>query len=301
MSAPNSSKPRTRIAANGVRSRFYVGYSRAPEHPMKMRVERWMRGALGVREVRATSPSGILYELQTDDYVQGVIIRSGAYEPETLTLMQRLLGPGDTMVDIGGHIGQFALHAAQRVGARGMVVVAEPNPEAYQRLLRNIALNGFEHIVPVLGAIACEAGRVRFVVPADHNSSAARVSSDTTSSRSFHVLASPLQPLLEQVGASRVDFLKIDVEGYEQQVLESLDLESPLRPRHIVLELIGDQLAQQGASEDDVVGMLRDADYELTDVRGRSFAGSAELPESNLWARDRRVRDRQPSMIGGAR
>ena len=270
-------------------ARWYVDYYRRPDHPMKLRVERLMRQLLRLSLVRAASPSGIWYELLQDDHVQQEILRFGAYEPESLRLMQRLLQPGDTMVDVGGHVGQFALHAAQCVGESGTVVAIEPNPQTYQFLQRNIVLNGFQQVIPVLGAVAASAGVARMVTPADDNWGASRVSSGyATAHRVFHALTMPLQALLGELGVRRVDVLKIDVEGFESQVISSLDLSSALRPRHIILEFIPALLAEQGESAPDVAQALRDAEYELLDVRGQPLAREDDLVEFNLWARDRR-------------
>ena len=59
------------------------------------------------------------------------------------------LTPGDTVVDIGAHIGCFALFAADRVGPTGRVIACEPDPDTCRRLERHVRLNGLGDIVEV--------------------------------------------------------------------------------------------------------------------------------------------------------
>ena len=276
------------VRGNGLLPGLYLKYSRAHEHPMKMRVERWMRRLLRVSIVRAASPWGVWYDLRADDFVQAVIIRYGLYEPNTLQLMRSLLAPGDIMVDLGAHVGQFGLHAAQCVGPDGRVVVVEPNPETYQRLLRNIQLNRFNHISAVLGAVANKSGVSRMVVPYDIHTSATFISASAVGARAFNVLTMPLQPMLQDLHIDRITVLKMDVEGCESFVLDSLDLDSSLRPRHIVFEYNPPFLERQGTKPLSLLDRLRDAAYELRDVRGQPLVHLDDLLEANIWARDLR-------------
>lgn len=71
---------------------------------------------------------------------------------EDRLLMQRVfesLRPGDTFLDVGSHVGLYAIGAAGRVGARGRVVAFEPTPDTIRKLTRNLALNALAQRVRI--------------------------------------------------------------------------------------------------------------------------------------------------------
>lgn len=268
------------------RGRLFTRFLRTPAHRTKHLEEWLLKRSLRLRDVAAVNQAGIRYLLSPGDLVQRQILLHGAYEPETLALVLRLLAPGDTMVDVGAHVGQFALHASSRVGPSGTVVAFEPNPRTYQRLLHNIGLNAADNVVPVLGAVGERAGVAPMKLPPEGNWGMSRIASDGAAD--YSALAMPLTQVLESLQVRRVDVLKIDVEGVEELVLRSIDFESTLRPRHIFLEFIPELASHQGKSSSGLLTWLRSSGYELLDVAGRAFDGASELPEFNLWARDRR-------------
>jgi FkbM family methyltransferase len=73
--------------------------------------------------------------------LSGQIYVLGNYEPELVTAFREGLAAGDTVFDIGGHVGYSALVAATLVGPQGRVVVFEPNPDNRIRLRHNLELN----------------------------------------------------------------------------------------------------------------------------------------------------------------
>lgn len=65
----------------------------------------------------------------------------GKHEPEVVEAFRRLVRPGDTVVDIGGHSGYFALVLADYVGSDGRVISFEPGAANVARFRTNLALN----------------------------------------------------------------------------------------------------------------------------------------------------------------
>jgi FkbM family methyltransferase len=272
------------------RDRALTAYARRDYHPGKARLERLARRVLGLDVMRAESPAGVKYLLVPDEVVQREILLRGAYEPRTLALVTRLLKPGDTMVDVGGHVGQYALHAALAVGPSGRVVSFEPNPHTYQFLRRNVALNGVaDRVVAVLGAVDDAPGVAPMTLGLEENwglASRADGAHAHGAPPSFHAATVRLDAALAALAVRRVDVLKVDVEGYELNVLRSLDLASALRPRHIVFEFIPGQMAACGSDPETLLGHLAVHGYELCGVDGAPFGDAAALAECNVWARD---------------
>ena len=80
------------------------------------------------------------------------------YEPETTGLLQRVIEPGMVVVDVGAHVGYYALLAAKRVGPQGKVYAFEPDPTNYALLLKNIELNGYRNILTTGEAVSDRVG-----------------------------------------------------------------------------------------------------------------------------------------------
>jgi FkbM family methyltransferase len=164
---------------------------------------------------------GFLIRVDPADYAVGhTVARTGSYEPEVSATLRKLLPPGATFVDIGANIGWFSLLAASLVGPTGRVIAIEPNPRNVALLRQSAKDNGFDNIDVVAVALGERAG-------------AAALETDGSNGRlipiegppshaveaSFVVATYPLDTVLNEVGATRVDAVKIDVEGAEPLVI----------------------------------------------------------------------------------
>lgn len=141
-----------------------------------------------------------------------------------LRLLQRVLRAGDRFVDVGANIGVYSLIAAER-GAE--VVAFEPQPEVADLLERNVAANGVGHLIEVKrAAVGAASGTVRFTagiglvghcVPDDAALASSREGVYT--GRSSELISVPMTTIDATVGSAPVTCLKIDVEGFELDVL----------------------------------------------------------------------------------
>jgi FkbM family methyltransferase len=138
---------------------------------------------------------------------------------------------GQTIVDIGAHIGSYTLLAANRVGKGGKVVAIEAHPSNYQVLLKNLLFNGFKNVVPVNVAASNHEGRVKLYLGKDahvHVSSCHSTVCDDTRACSVEtekylvVPCMTLDRLLAKICLENVDWIKIDVESAELDVLKGM-------------------------------------------------------------------------------
>lgn len=137
------------------------------------------------------------------------------YEPETTRFFQRSLRPGCVFVDIGANEGWYTLLAASIVGSLGHVYSIEPNETVLKVLEDNVHLNAFEGVVSVHGTALgnCVGDAALFIPPRD-----AMASLTFRGGRSRRVVV-PLTTLDALLGGREVDILKIDVEGFEDEVI----------------------------------------------------------------------------------
>lgn len=212
------------------------------------------------------------------DYVSKEILETGVWERESWETIRSHLGGGATFVDIGAHIGYYSLKAAPVVGPTGRVIAIEPNPETIQKLYGNIQASGARNIA--VAPVACsdaEATLELFGAPRSNTGetslSRTNASQDSQAVTSYKVSARPLDEIVKDAGVSRVDVVKIDVEGAEYLVLKgaakTLDRDHPV----ILVEIVERQLQAMGTSSKQVYDLLRSHGY----IARRSIQDNVEF------------------------
>jgi FkbM family methyltransferase len=131
---------------------------------------------------------------------------------------------GDTVVDVGAHIGLYSLIAAKRVGSSGKVIAIEPDPENFKILKKNIFLNQLSNIEPLECAVYSAREKLKLFLPElDQGRTIFNtVMQDRagTSSNFLEVEANTLDNILVSIHTTEVSWIKIDVEGAELEVLK---------------------------------------------------------------------------------
>ena len=239
-----------------------------------------MRKILLLREVIVPIKDGVFMQLDPTDLIQNALLYFGEFEPLTRALLCGLAKEAKLFVDVGGHIGLFALNVARIVGDSGSVIVVEPNPRTFSFLLRNIDLNGLRNVQPILACASNRWGVIGMEMPPRHNTGLSRQSNNPAEA-CYQIPCCPLADLLKQLQAGRPDIVKIDVEGFESKVLEGLLCDPAYRPSNIIMEY----LPRQFSEAENAVTLVRQAGYRLFDVNGHTWDTSAAPPEDYLWAR----------------
>jgi len=125
---------------------------------------------------------------------------------------------GDVVLDVGAHVGKYALVAAKRVGTAGRVIAIEAHPENFRALNDNTRINGFQNVFSSNVAAFSEDGKRRRLFG----------QWDTAYSlTSWHphcisVDTRTTDSILTQYGIESADWVKIDVEGAEVEVLAGM-------------------------------------------------------------------------------
>jgi FkbM family methyltransferase len=170
--------------------------------------------------------------LTTEDGRRMAIPKSGAgavlyylghSEPDTVDLYHRLLTPGMVVFDIGAHFGEFALLASELVLPGIRVFAFEPHPLVASVLQANIQLAHAENVELVRSAAAELSGQVEFMIERESAESVLLPASGLMSSRHSRKLtidAITLDDFMTARGLTRIDFLKVDVEGAELAVFK---------------------------------------------------------------------------------
>jgi FkbM family methyltransferase len=141
------------------------------------------------------------------------------YEPETFRFFRETLKKGDTVLDIGGHIGLFAVFTAHLVGSEGKVFSFEPTPLTRGVLQEVVGLNDCSDIVEVRPeAVSAKSGETVFFDTGDDISNANSLVRTERSKREILVKITSVDEFVAERNLT-VSCLKIDVEGAELDVL----------------------------------------------------------------------------------
>jgi FkbM family methyltransferase len=128
---------------------------------------------------------------------------------------------GDTVIDIGAHIGRYTITSSKQVGNTGKVVAIEADPDNFQLLKRNIALNNLTNVLPLNYAVFSTRTRMKLYeqsASAKYNSLMLARAAKTKNY--VEVNADTLDSILKLNEVNQVNWIKIDVEGAEFEVLK---------------------------------------------------------------------------------
>jgi len=123
----------------------------------------------------------------------------------------------DIIIDIGGHIGLFSLFSSQYC-KNGKIYCFEPIKENFDMLQSNVELNKMNNIIAVNAAVSSKNGTVTIYLNDDESGHSMYVQGD----KSVQVQSISLADIFDSYNLSHCDFLKVDCEGEEYQIMESL-------------------------------------------------------------------------------
>ena len=140
----------------------------------------------------------------------------GEWAELELTFLAQFIKPGDVVLDVGAHIGTHAVFFSQRVGVDGRVFAFEPQRLSFHLLCGNAALNNLMNLKCLNLALGSRTETIEVpVVDPMREFNFGSVSVDT--GRAGEPI---LMTTIDSLGLTKCDFIKIDVEGLEGEVLD---------------------------------------------------------------------------------
>jgi FkbM family methyltransferase len=226
--APNAAQ--RAVIALAQRSRLKRGAFR----PMLSRLVNLLRA--GPVDVHYQGASFRFYH-QTSATERGALLNP-YYNIEELDFLRAHTPVGGVFVDVGANAGTYALPLAHHVGRQGRVIAVEPHPVMVARLAFNRAASGSGNVTLIAAAAGDADGEL--MIETDHeNYGASHVYPDASArSDAIRVPAKRLLSILRDQDLTKIDSLKIDVEGYEDRVLIGFFRDAPraLWPRAVAIE-----------------------------------------------------------------
>lgn len=158
----------------------------------------------------------VTYEPKTD--IGAKLFSGERFEQNEIDIAAKYIRKDSIILDIGANIGLHAL-SFSAMAKDGLVIAYEPQPKTFRTLQQNIFQNYIKNIIPLNVAIAKESALAEFYVMSDDAYSSLIDTGRKELTEKVKVLCTAIDGLL---GAIKVDFVKIDVEGLELNVLQSM-------------------------------------------------------------------------------
>lgn len=257
----------------------YRALLKLPTFKGKSRIENVLREHLSIPPVAVDG--GLSMELDPGEWTQIDLLTNGIIEPITSKLIQDLLPKGGTFIDVGAHVGFHTINAAKSVGRGGTVIAIDPQPYNCERILRNCLINDIENAVVHVAAVGNQDG---FVVLQNQRASdkarlTLRDSGVNDCQQKFVVPIRRLGSIIRDAGLTRVDVLKIDVEGFEDEVLRGLEHSSGL-----VQNVVFEMLEPSSKVAKDAASLLLEGGFVLKTLTGAPWQVGDTCIEGNVLA-----------------
>jgi len=245
------------------------------------------RVVLGIRRLFGRSATaectrmGFHWALDLNEGIDFSIWLINSFEPTTVRSYSRLVKNGAVVLDIGANIGAHTLPLARLVGMQGRVIAFEPTDYAFSKLLKNISGNP-----QILPRVTCIQGML--VDTVDREVPQALYSSwPLDRQQDLHLehqgklmttngaIATTLDSAINELDLDRLDLIKLDIDGFECQMLRGA-AKTLMKWRPIlIMELAPYVLEEQGSSIDELLGLLHTYGYSIF-----SLEGATRLPQS---------------------
>lgn len=182
-------------------------------------------------------------------------LMAGDYERAEFAALERVVRPGMTVVDVGANIGLHAVFFGSRIGASGRVFAFEPEPFNFRFLQTNVARNGLANVECLMQGAGAHAGTLRLYLV--EGTVGAHTAAAVEGATAIDVTVVRLDDALRD-RAPRVDLIKIDVEGYEAQVLDGCAATLQRDRPALLIEFSPQLLRQCGTDPAALLRRLRD-------------------------------------------
>ncbi len=218
----------------------------------------------------------------TETWIGAKIVYTGDYEPTLKKTFKEVIKKGDTILDIGANIGFHTLYFAELTGETGKVIAFEPVPTNFAKLTYNVGLNTFKNIE--LRNIALGNKAENISIKADINSN---------NPGAYHLFDREGDVLIncqigdELIKDQPIDFIKIDVEGYESFVIDGLTQTIKKNKPIIVFEYDSSYHLRTGLPHDFIFNLLVPFNYTFfaISIRGLiEIENVSEIKSSNILA-----------------
>jgi len=158
-----------------------------------------------------------LYIDKSDRIVSEKLLVYKKWEEYETKIFKENLKTGDTVLDIGAHIGYYTLIASNKVGKRGKVYAFEPDPKNFKLLKKNISENGCSNVALINSAVTLKGGQIKLFLNKE-NKGDHRAYDSKDGRESISINSMKLDEYFKN--NKKVDVIKMDIQGGEFKALK---------------------------------------------------------------------------------
>ncbi|HLG35791.1 MAG TPA: FkbM family methyltransferase [Bacteroidia bacterium] len=226
--------------------------------------------------LRRAKRNNIHYELDISDWVEWNIYFCNRVEPREKIYALAL--PGDTVIDVGVNIGETLLNLATQVGEKGKAIGFEPAPGVFAKCRKNIELNPALKNISLHPFALGKEERELFIEERDERNKG--MNSLSASAHGEKVKVTTLDSFLQRESFSRIDLIKLDVEGFEMNVLHGAEQTILRFHPKLFIELDDDLLKLQQSSAAGLVKWLIQKGYKIYNAENDSVVSAEQSLEN---------------------
>lgn len=227
----------------------------------------------------------VKFKVKFNDLISMAILKHGCYEANSLKLAIKALKhkPG-LFLDIGANFGLYSIYASKIPGVKTIAI--DGLPESFSLLLDNIEANQLRDKITACNLIL--SARQHFAFFGHHDkgnlgSSRIKKSLYADMPRQYVVDTTTLDGLLDfiDIDYSAISLIKMDIEGYEYEVLEHSKLFEKARPPYVLIEML-----EENENFQKIIDFFAAYQYVPYTIFGVRYVAGMPVPESNLLFTD---------------
>jgi len=195
------------------------------------------------------------------------LVEGREHETKVTDAFVKNIKEGDTVIDVGANIGEFSLIASKKVGLKGKIISIEPLKQAAIWLEKNYSLNGFSNYEILEKAMGSKTGTMTLYKKSE-SSETGILDPEITEKEllsSGKIIVDTIDNLISSRNIGTVEMLKIDVEGYEYEVLCGCkDSFKGKKIKKIICEIHSSYLEKKGLDEKMIYSLLKENGFSIT-------------------------------------
>ena len=177
---------------------------------------------------------------------------------------------GDTVIDVGAHIGEYTLLGAKLVGEKGFIISVEPAHDTTKSLKENIILNGFKNCLVIEKAVG-EKVETKFLYKVSEEDVYGYLDpyvKNKKLKKYSEIEVTTIDEIILSKNLNLVNLLKIDVEGFEYEVLLGCsDALKKNKIKKIIIEIHSEFLKSKGTNEDLIYMFLKEHGFKIKKIQ----------------------------------
>lgn len=237
------------------------------------------RRLFGLGDLTKITRHGVSWDLDLREGIDLSIFLTGSFQRRVAETCIRLLPPGGIAFDIGANMGSVTVPLSKAVSKSGKIFAIEPTLYPFIRLKKNLAINSVDSNLVVPLQLFLSSGVDEFIPSALQSSW--KVSGENVGAHPVHfgvpqstegAVSSSLDLLVNKLGLCRLDLIKIDVDGAEDDVLAGGAASIIRYTPSIVIEVAPYTLVERNLHPLAPLLQLQKLGYKFATMNGRALS-----------------------------